>query len=77
MSFWICVILKFFFPTLYSQEDSEYLIYQFASHLFLIQFNFNSIVIKFNLVKLELEFNLVNSNFIVMFFTPQFHRSMN
>jgi hypothetical protein len=39
--FWICVILKFFFPTLYSQEDSNYLIYQFASHLFLIQLLLN------------------------------------
>ncbi len=55
MSFWICVILKFFSPTPYSQEDFEYLIYQFASHFLFIQFNFNSIVIKLNLVKLELK----------------------
>ncbi len=45
----------FFFSTPSSQEDFEYLIYQFTSHLFLIQFNINLVVIKLNWVKLELK----------------------
>jgi len=48
VSFCIYVFLMFFFSTPSSQEDFEYLIYQFTSHLFLIQFNINLVVIKLN-----------------------------
>ncbi len=63
VSFWINVVLIIIFPTPSSQEDFEYLIYQFTSHLFLIQFNTNLVVIKLNWVKLKLKLKLVELEF--------------
>ncbi len=74
--------------TPYSQEDFEYILHQFAFHLFLmnlnsIQLNLNPIV-ELNFVKLK--FNQIylgsikfkfNSICIAMLFMLQFHIGMN
>ncbi len=38
-SFHICVFLKFFLPTPYSQEDIQYIHHQFAYHFSLTKYN--------------------------------------
>ncbi len=54
--------LCFFFPISYSQEDFEYILKKFASHLSLIEFEFNSIVeLKLNLV---IEWNFFIEDFL-------------
>jgi hypothetical protein len=59
-------IYIYIYSTLYSQEDIEYILYQFAYNLNLIQLNFNPIVeLELNLDIIKLNLNILNGfNFI-------------